>query len=68
MKPESAGKRADREPRKRRQEESRVHDDVPERQEERPIQWPEFAARRKKIFGDRILPGADLVIEDRERY
>ena len=25
-------------------------------------EWPDFAARRKKIFGDRILPGADLLI------
>ncbi len=28
---------------------------------------PDFAARRKKIFGDRILPGADLLIEERRR-
>lgn len=27
-----------------------------------------FAARRKEIFSDRILPGADLVIEERGRY
>ena len=33
-----------------------------------PRQWPDFAARRKEIFGDRILPGADLVIEERGRY
>jgi antitoxin (DNA-binding transcriptional repressor) of toxin-antitoxin stability system len=30
--------------------------------------WPDFEARRKKIFGDRILPGADLVIKERGRY
>jgi antitoxin (DNA-binding transcriptional repressor) of toxin-antitoxin stability system len=30
--------------------------------------WPDFAARSKKIFGDRILPGADLLIEERGRY
>jgi antitoxin (DNA-binding transcriptional repressor) of toxin-antitoxin stability system len=30
--------------------------------------WPDFAARAKEIFGDRILPGADLVIEERGRY
>ncbi len=28
---------------------------------------PDFAARRKKIFGNRILPGADLLIEERRR-
>jgi len=33
-----------------------------------PGEWPDFAARAKKIFGDRILPGADLVIEERGRY
>jgi antitoxin (DNA-binding transcriptional repressor) of toxin-antitoxin stability system len=30
--------------------------------------WPDFAARAKEIFGDRILPGADVLIEDRGRY
>jgi antitoxin (DNA-binding transcriptional repressor) of toxin-antitoxin stability system len=33
-----------------------------------PRNYPDFAARRKEIFGDRILPGADLVIEERGRY
>ena len=28
---------------------------------------PDFAAMRREIFGDRILPGADLLIEERER-
>lgn len=32
-----------------------------------PREWPDFAARQKKIFGDRILPGADLLIKERER-
>ncbi|MBV8053773.1 MAG: hypothetical protein JOZ29_00675 [Deltaproteobacteria bacterium] len=31
-----------------------------------PRQWPDFAARLKKLFGDRILP-ANPVIEERER-
>jgi len=31
-------------------------------------EWPDFAARAKKIFGERILPGADLVIKERGRY
>ena len=26
---------------------------------------PDFAARRRKIFGTRVLPGADLVIAER---
>ncbi len=33
-----------------------------------PGEWPDFAALRKEIFGDRILPGADLLIEERGRY
>jgi antitoxin (DNA-binding transcriptional repressor) of toxin-antitoxin stability system len=41
---------------------------VPEQQEKKAVEWPDFEARRKKIFGDRILPGADLVIEERGRY
>ncbi len=34
----------------------------------RPVKFPDFAARAKKVFGDRILPGADIVIEERGRY
>ena len=41
---------------------------VPENHKETPAKWPDFEARRKKIFGDRILPGAELVIEERGRY
>ena len=42
---------------------------VPEKQQSRrPVKYPDFAARRKKIFGDRVLPGADLLIEERGRY
>jgi antitoxin (DNA-binding transcriptional repressor) of toxin-antitoxin stability system len=33
-----------------------------------PRAWPDFAARRKKLLGSRVLPGADLVIEERGRY
>ena len=39
---------------------------VPAASPQQPRQWPDFAARQKAIFGDRILPGADLLIEDRE--
>lgn len=39
-----------------------------EPQAEKKVEWPDFAARRKKIFGDKILPGADLLIEERGRY
>jgi len=29
--------------------------------------WPDFAAMRREIIGDRILPGADLLIEERRK-
>jgi len=35
---------------------------------ERPVKFPDFAVRAKKVFGDRILPGADIVIAERGRY
>jgi antitoxin (DNA-binding transcriptional repressor) of toxin-antitoxin stability system len=42
---------------------------VPADQPAQPqAEWPDFAARAKKVFGDRILPGADLVIKERGRY
>jgi len=40
---------------------------VPESPKARPVEWPDFAARRQAIFGDRVLtPVADLV-EEREK-
>ena len=41
---------------------------VPEKEEKPPGKWPDFEARRRKIFGDRVLPGAEIVIEERGRY
>ena len=42
---------------------------VPEKQhEDRLVKYPDFAARRKKIFGDRVLPIVDDLIKDRGRY
>ncbi len=41
---------------------------VPEGAVSRPTNWPDFAAMRKEIFGDRVLPGADIVSEERGRY
>lgn len=31
------------------------------------VKWPDFAARLKRNFGKRILPGADLLIAEREK-
>ena len=41
---------------------------IPEESSPQPKDWPDFAALRKEIFGERILPGAELVIEERGRY
>lgn len=42
---------------------------VPEKQESKPpVQWPDLAARRKKIFGDRELPIVEDLINDRGRF
>ena len=32
----------------------------------RPRQIPDFAAMRREIFGDCVLPGADLLIKERQ--
>jgi antitoxin (DNA-binding transcriptional repressor) of toxin-antitoxin stability system len=40
---------------------------VPETPRTKPVEWPDFAARLKRNYGDRILPGADLLIEEREK-
>lgn len=40
---------------------------IPESPRIEPVQWPDAAARRRRIFGDRVLtPVADL-LADRER-
>ena len=41
---------------------------VPATQHGGKVELPDFAARREKIFGDRLLPGADLVISERGRF
>ena len=41
---------------------------VPERAPVIEGSWPDFGALAKEIIGDRILSGADLLIEERERY
>ena len=42
---------------------------VPEKEIRRqPVEWPDFAARRKQIFGDRLLSIVDDLINDRGRY
>lgn len=41
---------------------------VPNEMPPRKPKFPDFAARQKAMFGDRVFPGADLVIEERGRY
>lgn len=40
---------------------------VPESHSTPPAEWPDAAARRKRIFGDQVIPAVDLLIEERER-
>jgi antitoxin (DNA-binding transcriptional repressor) of toxin-antitoxin stability system len=39
---------------------------VPESPKRQPVEWPDFAARLKSIYGDRVIPAVDMLIEDRE--
>jgi hypothetical protein len=34
----------------------------------RLIRWPDAAARRRKIFGDKVLPNLVLLSREQERY
>jgi antitoxin (DNA-binding transcriptional repressor) of toxin-antitoxin stability system len=40
---------------------------VPVASPAKPRKIPDFAAMRREIFGDCILPGTNLLIEERER-
>jgi antitoxin (DNA-binding transcriptional repressor) of toxin-antitoxin stability system len=39
---------------------------VPESPRVQPVVWPDFEARARKIFGDRMIPAVEMLIEDRE--
>lgn len=39
---------------------------VPESPRIQPTEWPDFAARLKRNFGDRMIPAVEMLIEDRE--
>ena len=34
----------------------------------RPCRWPDAAARRRRIFGDKVLPNLVLLAREAERY
>jgi hypothetical protein len=38
---------------------------IPEKPVASPVEWPDFEARLKAIFGDRVLPAVEDLIEDR---
>ena len=45
----------------------RILPDVPAPKQ--PVEWPDFEARRRAIFGDRIIPIVEDMIEERNsRY
>lgn len=39
---------------------------VPESPRIQPVEWPDFEARARAIFGDRMIPAVEMLIEDRE--
>ncbi|MGB7265905.1 MAG: hypothetical protein WBC92_10355 [Terracidiphilus sp.] len=42
---------------------------VPETPRTEPVKWPDFEARLKRNFGDRIIPAVEILIEERNsRY
>jgi hypothetical protein len=41
---------------------------TPSLQRKRPVRWPDAAARRRKIFGDKMLPNLVLLSREQERY
>jgi antitoxin (DNA-binding transcriptional repressor) of toxin-antitoxin stability system len=41
---------------------------VPERPEPQKVEWPDFEAQAKEIFGDRVFPNAVLEERKRARY
>jgi len=50
------------EPRKRNRVVARI---VPESPKLQPVEWPDFAARLKQNYGDRVIPAVDILIEER---
>jgi antitoxin (DNA-binding transcriptional repressor) of toxin-antitoxin stability system len=39
---------------------------VPKTRPAKAVEWPDFEARLKRNFGDRIIPAVQMLIEDRE--
>ena len=42
---------------------------VPEKPVTRPVEWPDFAARLNEMYGDRVIPAVEILIQERNnRY
>jgi len=46
----------------------RALESAPDARRKRPIHWPDAAARRRRIFGDKVLPNLVLLAREQERY
>jgi len=61
-------------PRERRKFFAHVHEletasqAPPNGKQKRRIRWPDTAARRRRIFGDKVLPNLVLLARELERY
>jgi hypothetical protein len=60
-------------PRERRKFFEHVHaletaSQAPNGKQKRRIRWPDAAARRRRIFGDKVLPNLVLLARELERY
>jgi hypothetical protein len=40
----------------------------PSARRKRRVQWPDAAGRRRRIFGDKVLPNLVLLAREQERY
>jgi hypothetical protein len=40
----------------------------PEARRKRPTRWPDAVARRRRIFGDKVLPNLVLLAREQGRY
>ena len=40
----------------------------PSAKSKRQLRWPDAAARRRRIFGDKVLPNLVLLAREQERY
>jgi hypothetical protein len=61
-------------PRERRKFFAGVHklelalDVEPAARRRRPIRWPDATARRRRIFGNKVLPNLVMLAREEERY